>query len=571
MIIDLRFKKKLNNKYENIFNSVSKDSIKSFHDFISELSKTDNLDWWFSSPASRYTLSSPLFHHFCSFRFLVHLIKIKKIPKIIYTDSDAFYKIISKYLKNKNISIKVVNSNNYRLRLKLKINNTVTILNHFFYRLIQFYICNFLIKFNLPKKNNELILIDTYVFPNFIDKERYYNNLIESLTKKDSNKIFFVPTIVMFNFSYLYNVYKVLKFSKKKFIIKEQFYTLKNIFYAINHFSRKRKLIIKDYKLFDINIKNLVIEELKNDNLGFFSAVESFLTINFIKELKNKNIKISKAIDWFENRAEDKAWNYSFNKYMPNVKTLSYRGMIPSNMLLSEQYTLKIEKQKGFLANQIGVIGRDLIRESRKFNKLTNYIISPAFRFNHLWNNNKKDIINNKNNNNNNLKILIALPIVIEDSIKILKLIDSVNLDNNYEIVKFYVKSHPTNIKYMKNYIYNNCSKKFIYLEDPIYKIFNRINLLISGMSSVSLEGVASNLPVIIIKSSSTLEYTTIPNHIPNNLYKICNNIKDIKSSINFFITKTKKENILSKKLSKSILINNFEKISKRNIKEFIN
>ena len=42
MIIDLRFKKKLNNEYKNIFNRVSKDSIKSFHDFISELSKTDN-------------------------------------------------------------------------------------------------------------------------------------------------------------------------------------------------------------------------------------------------------------------------------------------------------------------------------------------------------------------------------------------------------------------------------------------------------------------------------------------------------------------------------------------------
>ena len=123
MILDLRYRGFLDAHYKKLFNNVSLDSIDSFHKFISEISNTNNLDWWFSSPASRYTLSSPLFHHFCSFRFLVHLIKIKKIPKIIYIDSDAFYKIISKYLKNKNISIKVVNSNNYRLRFKQKINN----------------------------------------------------------------------------------------------------------------------------------------------------------------------------------------------------------------------------------------------------------------------------------------------------------------------------------------------------------------------------------------------------------------------------------------------------------------
>ena len=568
MIIDLRFKKNLDEKYKFLFNKISHQSIKPFHNFITEISNNNNLDWWFSSPASRYTLTSPLFHYFCSLKFLDNLISKKQIPNIVYTDSNAFNKILLEYLYNRNIKIKIINSNNRIKSLKLKINNIFTISHHFLFRIFQYYISNFLLKFEIPKSNDKFILIDTYVFPNFIEIERYYNGLLENTSKKISKKIFFVPTIVMFKLSNLFNVYKILKNSKKNFIIKEQFYSLKDIFYAINHFIRKRKLKINDYELLDINIKELIIEELKNDNLGYFSAVESFLTIQFIKGLKKNKIQISKAIDWFENRSEDKAWNYSFNKYMPNVKTLSYRGMIPSNMLLSEQYTLKIENEKGFLSNQIGVIGQDLINESRKFDKLTNYIVSPAFRFNHLWDNDRNYIIDKKNKN---LKVLIALPIVIEDSIKILKLIDSAKLDNDYKKIKFYIKSHPTNIEYMKNYIQNNCNNKFIYLEDSIYKIFKRINFLISGMSSVSLEGIALNLPVIIIKSSSTLEYSTIPNHISKNLYKICNNINDIKSSIKFFITKTKKENIKSQKLSKSILINNFEKINKKNINEFIN
>ena len=95
--------------------------------------------------------------------------------------------------------------------------------------------------------------------------------------------------------------------------------------------------------------------------------------------------------------------------------------------------------------------------------------------------------------------------------------------------------------------------------------------MLISGMSSVSLEGIALNLPVIIIKSSSTLEYSTIPHYIPKNLYKFCNTIEEIKSSIHFFINKSQKENIKDLNNSKFILKNNFQKMNKKNLKEFIN
>ena len=92
MVLDLRFKKKISEDFIDLFNQVSTNSIDDFNEFFNKISLNQSLDWWFSSPASRYNLSSPLFHTFCSINLLKVLIKKNKIPNEIIVDSKALKK-----------------------------------------------------------------------------------------------------------------------------------------------------------------------------------------------------------------------------------------------------------------------------------------------------------------------------------------------------------------------------------------------------------------------------------------------------------------------------------------------
>ena len=67
LVLDLRFSGQLSAKVIPDFNDLAMKLRPEFHAMLEVVSaeNRDNLDWWFSAPASRNTFSSPLFHYFC--------------------------------------------------------------------------------------------------------------------------------------------------------------------------------------------------------------------------------------------------------------------------------------------------------------------------------------------------------------------------------------------------------------------------------------------------------------------------------------------------------------------------
>ena len=374
------------------------------------------------------------------------------------TRFEALKKELIIYFKKNNIKTKITNNDYYFNYFKLNIKNIIIFLNQFVYRIAQLLIFNYLFKKKKSNYSNNIILIDKYIFPNYIEKERYYNGLINNIKQEYISLIYFVPTLSMIKIKDLYRTYKKLINSEVKYIFKEYYYSFGSIFFSLLHFFRKRNLKIKDAIYNEINFSYIIQEELNNDTIAFFAAVESFLTINFIKKLKKSNISIHKVIDWFENQTVDKAWNYGFNTYFPNVKSLGYKGMAPSQMLQSEMYTLEVERTNSFLPKKIGVIGHGFIEDVKRFNKKTPIVVCPAFRCNYLWHDRS-----DSERKNEKLKILFALPITIDQSIRILsKLTDLKNNINKlkYEIL---IKPHPTTRDNIYiNYLANIKFKDFI-------------------------------------------------------------------------------------------------------------
>ena len=353
----------------------------------------------------------------------------------------------------------------------------------------------------------------------------------------------------------LLKTYITLRNSDKKYIFKENYYSVKDIFYSLGHFFRKRNLKFNECSFKDIDYKNIIKEELHNDSIAFFAAVESFLTISFIKKLKENNVKLLKIIDWFENQTVDKAWNYGFNLHYPEVKSLGYKGMAPSQMLQSEIYTLEIERKNNLLPKIIGVIGDGFVKESKKYNKSTPIITCPAFRFNYLWSKTRIE-------NNLKKKVLFALPISIDQSLQILSNINSFP-KNKYDIL---IKPHPTtNRNIYTKFLYSNKINNYEFIDKSADNLLFQIDYFVGGMSSISLEAICLGIKTIIVENNIGINYFTIPKEINKNKYYLLKDGQNLYKLIeNLKMEKVNYDDII--KIKKKY----FEPINKKTLKIFI-
>ena len=106
IILDIRFNGKLNSDISPLFNKICYEKRSDFNEFIALISRPNikNLDWWVEGPASRNTYSSPLFHYYCSFFLLTHLIEHKNFSfDEILIDSSFFAVIMEELFTNLNI------------------------------------------------------------------------------------------------------------------------------------------------------------------------------------------------------------------------------------------------------------------------------------------------------------------------------------------------------------------------------------------------------------------------------------------------------------------------------------
>ena len=231
-------------------------------------------------------------------------------------------------------------------------------------------------------------------------------------------------------------------------------------------FIRKNKIIIKNNFVCGFDISNVIKDELDDNLISYAAAIESILTMRFIKRIQKIGINVTLSIDWFENQINDRGWNYGFNKYYPNINTLGYRGLIPSDLLLSEMFPTDDEFNNKMLPKKICVIGNALVNEIKKYSNKIDVEVAPAFRFQHLWK------IKYKPNKSKYL-IFVALPINFNDSLFILNLVIEAFKEykkQNFEVI---IKSHPTtSIKELQKNLEYKFPDHFLCIEGKYTRYF---------------------------------------------------------------------------------------------------
>lgn len=505
----------------NIYFQKKKFLRKTYNNWIGKISKpfSNDIDWWVNVIGERNNLNSDLFHYFCILETLNELKKKKINIKTIKTNSIYLKKIILK----KNFLVKNI------VTEKLIKKDFLRILKIIFYQTFIF----ILAKFYKKNVNSEISIIDYFIVGNNLSTKRYYGKLEDKI--KNEN-IFFVPTIVNTNILDLISLVKNIR-HKKNIFLKESLINTSNFFQSISYFTRLKKFDKKYKNILNYDLSEIVLDELKclrNYNTIIISLNNYF----FFKTLKDKKFKIKTSVNWFENTAVDKGWNFGLNKFFKNVNSYGYQGFTCYKDFLCLD-PVKHEVQYKLIPNKIIIIGKKYFKPKIEFYNKLKILQGYAFRFDYLI----KQHLKKKN------LILVCLNLDKKINTDIINTIKQSQFLKNKKII---FKIHPAlkiNKKDFSNKNYIISKKSFEYL------IGRSKALITAGSSSTIIESICNGVPVIVPFKDYMTEFSLETIDLPKKLYRVSEDKKNFDKNLNYFLNK---KNILTIKNVKNIKKNYF-------------
>ena len=561
--LDLRYHGKIPSKYVKLWNQIACESHEPFTNFIDSLSKQHgkSIDWWVSSPASRNTLASPLFHYCCCIALLQKLIWGKEPVSEIVVDSKAFKKIIEDYLTKQGVNAGVTLARlPVKQRLKELIRPIYTIFGLPLKHLLLFFAAKLTLSLRKPFPSEPLTLIDTFIYSSNTD-DRHYTGITDVLTEEERKTIYFIP--LFHKPRSLLLLFRKLRADKNNFLLKEDFLKICDYFFEWRYLKYIYRQKILPCSFLGVNISSLLREELRSLK-GFSSAYVSLLNYRFVKRLRQADIKIQLFVNWFENQVVDKGLNAGFNQFYPDTPSIGYQGFIVTPHYLC-MYPTIIEKESNVLPKEVAVIGRELINSARKFCPDLNVSVAPAFRFQGVWENRKyypEESI---------FTIMVALPVMLDVGNEILKLLESCLKKKDFTGACFWIKQHPDNNSEMiKKQFASPWPVQFEFVGGDFNDCVERSNLLISTGSSSCMHALAKGIPVIIIGSKSGLTHNPIPSDIERNLWQLCYSVDELSNAIDFYMNRDEETLDQHEMIGEKVRREYFEPVTRDAVRKFL-
>jgi len=555
---------RIDSEHSVLFNRMAFDIRKSFTDTIESISKQHSkcIDWWVSSPASRNTFASPLFHYCCCFALLEELIRLNEPIHEIITDSRAFKRILKDYLASRGINARVISA---RLSLKQRLRKLLLPIYAIFglpsRHLLQYFATRYSRSLRKTLPSEPLTLIDTFIMSGFIKNDRYYPGMIDSLSEHEKQHVWFVPHLYGFHSWQLFRVIKILRETDKNIILKDDYLKYKDYWCVWGYLLRVRKLHIKAYPFCGTDISGLVREEL----MGFRSICSSqlpFLNYLFAKRLKEAGVKLRLVVDWFENQSIDKAWNAGFRHFYPDVETIGYQGFVATKHFLC-LYPTEEERKSKVIPHKIFVIGRKMVQSTREFCPSLDVKGAPAFRFQHVWF--KRKYLPEPNI----FTILVALPNMTNEAVHILKMIAGGSTKSAG--VRLWIKRHPgTSTDKIKSAYGPTWPEQFEFVDGEFSECIEKSNLLISAASSTSMETLAKGIPAIIVGNRNGLTHNLIPESITDDIWRLCYSSQELVEAVQLYQDRSLEKICEHKMIGRKIREDYFEPLTPEGIREFL-
>lgn len=544
--------------YNNLVESVSAEHI-------------GNLNWIVGSIASRNKYYSPLFIRCCRVAFIQKLIaQSTVIDKVKLADRQLANIIRDLFITN---------------GCQTKVSCTERTF-HRVWRLFrpyrQYLVALFILIIRLLGKSKNgtskrvgdtpITLVDTFVLNNGSAdegsinngsyKDRYYPGLMDHLTDDEKKNIYYLPTIVGFNNPL--KAFKLIRGANAPFLIHDDFLNISDYYFALKQPFKLLAIKISPAVFRGVDVSSLLKEEMVNHCSDFISIL-GLLYYRFAYRLNIKGIKVRLLVEWYENQVIDRGMIVGFHQFHKKTKVIGYQGYVISKNLHLYVYPNESEYRSKAVPDVVYVVGEGLKDDLHEFCKDVVVEVGPAFRFNKLWRERvyKPDP--------NFFTVLIGLPIGLDDSTYILKLLTNTLKKFKGTNYQFWIKPHPTyGPESIKALLPGKWPKEFIFQKGDFNKVIERSNLLVSNASSVSLEALAKGVPTIIVAPQNGVVQNPIPEAISNDAWSIVYNSIELENEIMRYKEFTTVHEDFFDQLSLDVRRNYFNQVSRKNTLAFL-
>ena len=573
MRLDLTGKKPLSGAHAELLDKISAANRSEYASFINAISVdyADNIDWWVTPFACRNTYASDTFLNCCKLELAKTLLNEgKKIEQIIVSSKgmrDALCGIIA----DRNfIDIKLEKSFTDRISDSFRpIYNILATIYHITFQLFWARV--------YPKKHSStvkdgIILIDTFLYEDSATnddiKDRHYPGLEEYLHEQERARIKYLPTF--YKIRNYRNTIKAVRKQSEKYILKEDYLRINDYLYALLHSIRIRTFRKRAYLYRDNDITSLVNEDFYT-NTWAYSSVEALLKYRLARRMAECSVNISCYIDWYENQEIDHGLNAGMRKYYPAAKSVGYQGYHAAKNYLS-MFPIEQEYKSKVIPYELMVIGKGLIEEPKEFCQDILVATAPALRQMRIHKKNP-----GRANNKGEYSILVALPAVQTDYLRIINLLKDINqraaIRNYLQLnnVQFLLKLHPSITGRAMYDVREMLEHSGIRLADRgLYEHLDSSNLFVSTASGTCLEALGKGIPVIIVGSDRGLTYNPVPADVPKQMWRICFTENTFIKAIKEFIDCNEERNNNYIENGKQIRKKYFEPVTRTNIVKFL-
>jgi hypothetical protein len=415
-------------------------------------------------------------------------------------------------------------------------------------------------------KRGRFILLDTFILQDSINSnkyiDRYYPGIMNAFYDNNLCNLLWVPTILGNYTSRQLSL--IQKKSTEKIIFKQDYLLIidyMSSIYQMLKSSLKRKSI---YCINGLDISLLIYTEYRTKRF-YDSSFEGLLNYAFIKRLKSNQIDLDLFIDWNENQPIDKGMIKGVRDFYKDVYIKGYQGYIISTDFCFYIQPTDIEISSGVIPDEICVVGKALEDRIRKFTMNVTVSTAPAFRF--------QDVYKRYSSPSTIIRkiVLVALPIGIDESSNIVKLLLNSIRGIDKKDFDIYLKPHPAlNLNDVKTKIGEAWKSSFKITMGNFNEIAAIAHVVIGSASTTLIETITRGIPVIVVASNTGINQNPIPKDISDKLWRLCSTKDEVLSALISFTSITIKQKRVLERIGEDVKTNYFEPISDLGIQNLL-
>ena len=367
---------------------------------------------------------------------------------------------------------------------------------------------------NKKIRTNDIIsLIDTPMLSSSFKDGSYQDRYFTNIQKYVDREIYFVPDIIK-NTSISWKEYITYakNSSKYRFVFKENFYNLFDLFFLLRYsvYCLRRSLDKYEYDGLDVTplIKDSFIRGSYCD-----CALEGILDYQFVKHLQNSGVEVDNLISWYEGRPSEIMLQKAFRKYYPLAHSVGYEGfpLLESSLSL---YLSEEQVRQESAPLKMTVPGAVYERQAEQFYEKIDLIKVPILR-NKYANKSSNASLNQKK------KILIVLPYFEKVAENMIHIVNEY-MKIRYDALDIIIKNHPVFTgKTIDYYSKETISFQPQYVEGNLVECMKDIDLAYISCSTAAMEVISQGAFLVNLCSAGELVNTGIPDSIDDELYRL--------------------------------------------------